>query len=1018
MPRARTRHFIKQAVNHHSTGSGLRHLCAALLLAVIMVWPAGDVWAQFGYHFGRNKIQYEDFDWQVMKTEHFDIYYYPEMLELAEHGAHFAEEAYRDLEHKFNFSLTHRVPLIFYSSNLHFKQTNITPGFIPDGVGGFYEWLKGRVVIPANGNLHRFRRVVRHEMVHVFTFNKITRVMRDHRQMMDRFIPLWFTEGLAEYWSGPPDHQHEMVMRDGLFTNYLPPLESMYRINGSFVMYKQGEALCRFFAERYGEEKLLELIEGAWKDRDFRVILETTFQEEISVMSAAFQDWLKKQYYPDLEEVELPSIIAGGLSTEGFNAKPNFYRFEDGTRSVYFVGNLNGLSNVYEVPVDSDYQPLDEPKILIEGERNDQFEAFHLFESRISVSRDGQLAFVTKSGGQDVIHVYDLEEDRLTGTYRFDDLIAVYSPSWNPVGDALVFTAITRSGFSDLYIYDIAGDRLTQLTDDTYDDRDPAWSPDGTRIAFSSDRTSMGRMGAYNLFTYGMDTGQIRYVTYGDRYDLAPAWSPDGSHLAFISALRREGDGPIEGTGQTAEHEAGRFDTQDIWVADMRADPGPPPVMAAETTTPAGIGPQWRPLKRLTRMVSASFDPVWTVDNRIVFTSFEGLSFTIRQLADVDERLGKPKEASLAALNTVGQSWQYEALELGTDAEAGEYKSRYQLDIAQGTVSQNPVLGTTGGAVFAFSDMLGDDYLYLTVLNTGTGRRSFIRDLSFQVARFKLNRRANIGYGAYRFSGRRYDVTDPDAPSGFPVFFETVYGGFGLVSYPLSKFTRLEITSSLNWTSKDINIRNVERDALLLSNSVSLVRDNALYWMNGPVAGWRAAFTAGYTSDILYANVSYYTLMADIRKYFRITRDITFASWGMARINEGREARLFVLGGSWDLRGFHWFDVRGQKMWFTSHELRFPILKAPSVMFPILAPFGIASLRGTLFFDAAHAWNDDYHDVRPELRSGETVGAAGVGFRMNLFGAFVLRYDIGRRYRNGFREQDKVFRQFFFGWDF
>jgi len=94
--------------------------------------------AQFGYHFGRNKVQYEDFDWQVMKTEHFDIYYYPEMLELAEHGAHFAEEAYRDLEHKFNFSLNHRVPLIFYSSNLHFKQTNITPGFIPDGVGGFY----------------------------------------------------------------------------------------------------------------------------------------------------------------------------------------------------------------------------------------------------------------------------------------------------------------------------------------------------------------------------------------------------------------------------------------------------------------------------------------------------------------------------------------------------------------------------------------------------------------------------------------------------------------------------------------------------------------------------------------------------------------------------------------------------------------------------------------------------------------------------------------------------------------
>jgi hypothetical protein len=975
-------------------------------LLLVLLWlamPAADALAQFGYHFGRNKIQYEDFDWQVMKTEHFDIYYYPEMLELAQHGAHFAEEAYRDLEHKFNFSLGHRVPLIFYSSNLHFKQTNITPGFIPDGVGGFYEWLKGRVVIPANGNLHRFRRVVRHEMVHVFTFNKVTRVMRDHRQLMDRFIPLWFTEGLAEYWSGPPDHQHEMVIRDGLFTNYLPPLESMYRINGSFVMYKQGEALCRFFAERYGEEKLLELLEGAWKDRDFRVVMETTFQEEIEDISAAFDTWLKEQYYPELEQVELPSVLAGGLSTEGFNAKPNFYRFRDGTRKVYFVGNLNGLSNVYEVEVDEEYAPQHEPRILIEGERSDEFEAFHLFESRISVSRDGQLAFVTKSGGQDVIHVWDLEADRLTATFRFPDLIAVYSPSWSPDSRSVVFTAITRSGFSDLYVYHVDRDVLVQLTDDPYDDRDPAWSPDGSRIAFSSDRTALGQEGAYNLFTYGMDTGQISYVTYGDRYDLAPAWSPDGDWLAFISAVR-----DVDG----------RYDTQDIWVADMRADPGLQPLAVESSSMPAGIGPQRRPLKRLTRMVSGSLDPVWTSDDHIIFTSFEGLSFSIRELPDVQARLDAPRESTVAALNTVGRSWRYEAIELGKDAEAGKYRRRYQLDIAQGTVSQNPVLGTTGGAVFAFSDMLGDDYLYATVLNTGTGRNSFLRDLSFQVARFKLNRRANIGYGAYRFSGRRYDVTDPDAPSGYPVFFETVYGGFGLISYPLSKFSRLEITTSINWTSKDINIRNVERDALLLSNSVSLVRDNALYWMNGPVAGWRAALTAGYTSDILYANVSYFTVMADIRKYIRITRDITWASWAMARINEGREARLFVLGGSWDLRGFRWFDVRGQKMWFTSHELRFPILKAPSVMFPILAPFGIASLRGALFFDAAHAWNDGYHDVRPELRSGETLGAAGIGFRLNLFGAFVMRYDIGRRYRDGFDTQDKVFRQFFFGWDF
>ncbi|MCH8276168.1 MAG: hypothetical protein IIA50_01310, partial [Bacteroidetes bacterium] len=350
----------------------------ALLLLLLLPVPVS---AQYAYHFGRNKIQYDNFDWHVLKTEHFDIYYYPEMLDLAEHGAFFAEEAYTELQNRFNYSLNHRVPIIFYSSNLHFKQTNITPGFIPDGVGGFFEFMKGRVVIPANGNLHRFRRVIRHELVHVFTFNKLLRVMRDHRKMPDRNLPLWFTEGLAEYWSGEPDYQHEMVIRDAIYANYLVPLETMYRISGSFVMYKQGEVICRFLSETYGEEKILELIENAWKDRDFRKNMEITTQDKFGVISSKWQEWLKRQYYPELDEIDLPSVIAGGLSTEGFNAKPTYYRFKDGKRNIYFVGNHKGFSNVYSIPVDEDYRPLSDPEILIRGGRSDRFEAFHLFES-------------------------------------------------------------------------------------------------------------------------------------------------------------------------------------------------------------------------------------------------------------------------------------------------------------------------------------------------------------------------------------------------------------------------------------------------------------------------------------------------------------------------------------------------------------------------------------------------------------------------------------------------------------
>lgn len=103
--------------------------------------------AQF-VDFGRNKVQYSDFKWNTLTTEHFTIYYYEGAKDLAEQGAFFAEESYTLLQQKFKHSLNGRVPLIFYSSPLHFKQTNTTPGFVPDGVGGFFEFIKGRVVIP------------------------------------------------------------------------------------------------------------------------------------------------------------------------------------------------------------------------------------------------------------------------------------------------------------------------------------------------------------------------------------------------------------------------------------------------------------------------------------------------------------------------------------------------------------------------------------------------------------------------------------------------------------------------------------------------------------------------------------------------------------------------------------------------------------------------------------------------------------------------------------------------------
>ncbi|MEJ2495110.1 MAG: hypothetical protein P8Y79_12365, partial [Ignavibacteriaceae bacterium] len=427
--------------------------------------------AQF-FFFGRNKVQYKDFDWKVIYTDHFNIYYYEDMQNIAEIGANFAEEVYDELKVEMNNIVTRRVPLIFYNTSLEFQQTNTTPGLIPDGVGGFFEFLKGRVVLPSTGSLKDFKHVIRHELVHVYMTNKIYNVLKDHRMTLDRTPPLWFTEGLAEYLSSDIDAQAEMVLRDAVINNYLVGLLDMYRIYGTFLMYKEGQSFLEFAGEKYGKQKILDLLENIWMDKSFKRVMEYTFGTTIENLDKDWQYFLKKKYYPLLATDVPQDRGALKITKEGFNFSPVCHKNGD-NKLIYFVANRDGYSSLYSVPVSEDNKPLDSPSIVVRGEKSNEFEAFHLFQSAIDVSKDGLVAFVTKKGGTDVIHFYSVNDKEVIKDFQNDELINIISPKFSPSGNRVVFYSVDRKGYMDLFIYDLREDKLLRLTNDYYDDRDP-----------------------------------------------------------------------------------------------------------------------------------------------------------------------------------------------------------------------------------------------------------------------------------------------------------------------------------------------------------------------------------------------------------------------------------------------------------------------------------------------------------------------------------------------------------------
>lgn len=942
----------------------MTRISAALLLLGLLLASAPPAPAQF-FSFGRNKVQYTAFDWHVLRTDHFDIYYYPEMAALAERGAFFAEEAYAQLQGRFNHSLADRVPLIFYSTHLHFQQTNTIGGFIPEGVGGFFEFLKGRVVIPSDGSTAQFRHVIRHELVHVFMHSKIARVLSDHRKTQDRFPPLWFTEGLAEYWSTDWDTQAEMVMRDAVLSGVVAGLDDMDRIYGSFLMYKEGQHALQYIARNYGPEKLLLLMENFWRASSFSDVLKLTIGKSYEDFDEEWLYALKKTYYPLLAHADIPSSVTISVARDGFNAKPVVFE-RDSVRTVYFIGNQNGYTGVYRKRLDR-LKPETSAISVVQGERSDRFEAFHPFRTKMDISRPGILAFVTKSGESDVLHLFDVTSDRIVASYRFRDLVAIGSTSWSPDGRRLVFSAIDQSGNSDLYMLTTATRDLRRLTSDLYDDRDPAWSPDGRSVAFTSDRTPFGLQGKYNLFLYDVETGALDYLTCGNENHLAPAWSADGRQLAF--------------TGDAGG-------AQNIWVIDL---------LRRDT-----LGR--RTMNQITRFATAAFDPAWTPQGGLVFATFERFTFQIRMIDSVAAIGDTTTMKQPVDLSGIPEPWTTPILAVAPERGMLRYQGDYSLDIAQSAISTDPVFGTSGGAFVALSDLLGNDQYYFLLYNTAESQSELLSSFNIAISRLSLGQRANYAYGIYRFSGRRYDLTERNE-----FFFERVFGGYFALSYPLSKFERIETSVSLSNSNRDIDVILEDRKALLLSNAVSFTHDNSLWGPSGPLDGSRFKLTLAYTSDIQYSNVNYYSVIADYRHYLRLSQRSAVASRFWLFYNDGLESRRFVMGGSWDLRGYPRWSIRGEKLWLTSHELRFPFLDQLAVRFPF-AGLSFWSIRGALFFDAGNAWDDTY---------SETLGSVGAGLRMNLFGILVLRYDLGKRIEDNFTTMQKgLFHQFFFGWDF
>jgi hypothetical protein len=990
----------------------VRLTAAALAIAVL-----GSAAAAHAQYFGRNKVQYEEFDFKVKSTEHFDIYFYPEEAAAVELAARMAERWYTRISTLLRHELSGRQPLILYAAHPHFRQTNALAGEVGEGTGGVTEMYKRRIVLPFAGGLAETDHVLGHELVHAFQFDMASMRNAEGEPVGPAVmqLPLWFIEGMAEYLSiGPVDANTAMWVRDASSREKMPSIDKLD--DPDFFPYRYGHAFWAYVAGRWGDAAVGDVLRATGPRGDIKHALETVLGIDHETLTRDWHAETRRTYAPIFEITQKADTFGRPLMTKEtsggeLNLAPALS--PDGRRMVF-------LSERSLFAIDMYLADVATGKVIrqvTETAGDPHFDSLQFLSSAGDWAPDNRrFVFAALSKGQPVLTIVDVDTSRREIEQEFKDLGEIFNPAWSPDGRQIAFSAL-KDGLLDLFLFDVSARTLTQLTNDPYADLDPEWSPDGRQLAWVTDRFSADAaklvFGNYRIAAMDMQGRQIRPLAgFPSGRNTNPEFSADGRSLFFIATP----DG-----------------IPNLYRTDLAA--GTTARLTNVTSGVSGITP-------LTPALSVA-----AAAPGVVFTVFEGDQYNIYLANPAQATAGRANidrdAARLPPYNReTGQVAQL--LESPTTGlpPRGDYPERaYQPRLSLDAVGQ-PTVGVgadrfgafaAGGLSFLWSDMLGDHQLGTTIQMTNR-----FEEIGGAVAYINRTNRWNWGIVGEQtpyvtgFSGQFLTSLEGTAAIEERTMRVTQINRAvsGLAQYPFSRAHRFEVAGGVRRISFDRQIDSLffspitgqlfgERkeelprpDSLNLGETTAaLVYDSSVFGVTSPIVGQRYRFEYSQTAgDLLYSG-----LLADYRKYFMPARPFTFAVRGLHYGRYGRDGedeRLspLYLGYPGMVRGYEMgsFDANecppnatnscdvfdrlvGSRMVIGGVELRAPLLG----LFNPRAMYGALPIEVGVFADAGVAWTGD---VQPRFLGGDRDWARSVGatLRFNAFGYAIGELDYVR----------------------
>ncbi len=581
--------------------------------------------------------------YKTVETDHFIIYYWEPLDDVARRVGIVAERAHRILSPALDHVPTEKT-VVFLADD-----TDSANGFATTlprnmiqlyatGPDGFSElddhddWLYS---------------LVAHEYTHILHLDTYEGLPTIYNSIFgktwspNQIMPRWIIEGIAVYEESKRSAGGRN--RGSRFDSYIRIARHakldlrLDEVTGNPRQFPRGNAayvygshFLRFVFDRFGDDKLRQMshTSGAWAtpfavNRQIAKTVGKPFTE-------LYDDW--KNYLRDkygLEEMaaERRGLRTGRALTHSAESQLLPHYSADGKELIWLSYDGYSLPSVKAMPVGGDAArarevvqidamgPFDlQSDNSIVYEQGRQYRRDYSFEDvfrydattrqtlRITtgkrardpaVSPDGRrVAYSRNEHSHSVLAVQALApESPESVVYSGDRFDEVYQPAWSPDGAKIAFSAWRRDGYRDILIIELASGKVTSVTNDRAVDMSPAWSSDGSLLFFDSDRTGISNIYAFDLNQ--ATTWQVTNVL-GGAFHGKP--SPDGTRIAFESAAPKGGYDLFELPLDRAQ-----------WlVARAFVDDKPAPVQIRDDETPVSPARRYRPLESLAPQV-------WTI---------------------------------------------------------------------------------------------------------------------------------------------------------------------------------------------------------------------------------------------------------------------------------------------------------------------------------------------------------------------------------------------------------------------